>query len=405
MSYKITKLDHQGRGITKIDEKIVFVENALPSEEVEINIHNNKKKYMEANVVKYISKSDKRVESDCIYYDKCGGCDLRHIKYEDTLKFKEDKGKEVINKFTGLDIKINPIIKTNPYNYRNKVSFKVDEVIGYYKKKTNDIIKIEKCLLLDERINIILEKISKIDLKNVINIIIRSSKNTNDIMIIFEVKGNFDLANISDLKEVSSIIVKENNTYKTIYKLDNIYEKLDDLTFIISPESFFQVNTEGCLKLYNKVKEVLDLNENDNVLDLFCGTGTIGIYLSKYVKKVIGVEINKYAVLDANKNKELNKINNIEFICEDVNKIIDKFKDIDVVVVDPPRSGLDKNMIDSLIKINPKQIAYVSCDPITLARDLKILSEEYEIKEITPVDMFPYTCHVECVCLLKSKNI
>ena len=140
-------------------------------------------------------------------------------------------------------------------------------------------------------------------------------------------------------------------------------------------------------------------------MDLFFCIVTIGIYLSKYVKKVIGVEINKYAVLDANKNKELNKINNIEFICEDVNKIIDKFKDIDVVVVDPPRSGLDKNMIDSLIKINPKQIAYVSCDPITLARDLKILTEEYEIKEITPVDMFPYTCHVECVCLLKSKNI
>ena len=179
---------------------------------------------------------------------------------------------------------------------------------------------------------------------------------------------------------------------------------MNDLIFYISPSAFFQVNTNQAIKLYDKVKEYAGLKGTETVLDLYCGTGTIALYLSGSCKKVYGIEINEDAIKDANLNKEKNKIKNAEFYCLNANQFLNKIKDkIDVLVVDPPRGGLDTKTINSILKLKPSRMVYVSCDVSTLARDLKLLSEEYQILEVTPVDMFPNTCHVESVCLLEKK--
>ena len=397
----IISLDHYGRGVARIDGVISFIENALPNERVEIEITNTKKKFMEGKVISYITKSDKRC-SNCEH--KCGGCHLKHMNYEDQLIFKENKVKEIIKKFVGGDIKINNIISNpNPTNYRNKATFHVNDKIGYYKNKSHEIIEVNECLLVDKKINELLTFIkNEIDLKNIIDIVIRVSKYNNDSMVILKVNGNINEEKmINKFKNKVTSLIIYNKEYKTLYGKSHIIENLDGLKFIISPDSFFQVNTKGSEKLYNQVLEYASPNKEERILDLYCGTGSIGIYLSRYAKYVTGIEINKYAVVDANKNKELNEIKNIDFICGDTSKLVDKLKNnFDTIIVDPPRAGLDKNTINYLLNSNARKIVYVSCDPVTLARDLNFLKNKYEISEITPVDMFSYTYHVECVCIL-----
>ena len=236
--------------------------------------------------------------------------------------------------------------------------------------------------------------------------IIRKSKYTSDSMVILKVSDNVDEKHIVEtLKNiVTSIIIYQDKKYKTIYGSDKLIEKMEEFIFQMSEDSFFQVNTECAIKLYKQVVEYLDLKKEDNVLDLYCGTGTIGIFVSKYCNKVTGVEINESAIKNAKENAKINNIQNIEFICKDSSKavleLIDKY---DKIIVDPPRAGLDKNTIEFLKKSKAEKIVYVSCDPVTLARDLKELKEVYNIEENTPVDMFPYTHHVENVVLLKRK--
>ena len=382
----IEKLDHQGRGIARINNKTCFIENALPSEIVDIKITLDKKKYSEGNVIKFIKKSDDRINPICPYFFNCGGCNLMHMSYEDQLMYKENKVKEIIDRYANLP-------------------FHIDNKIGYYAKKSSKIIEIDNCYIVDDSINDILNKLKNINLKNIYEIVIRSSKNISNKMIVLKINKDIDENNIilSLKKYVDTIIIYQNRKYKTIYGKGYIFESLGEYKFKISPDSFFQVNTVQAENLYNKVLEYANLKGNENVLDLYCGTGTIGIYLSKYFKKVLGVEINKYAVEDADFNKDLNSINNIEFKCLDasrINQISDKF---DTIIVDPPRSGLDKETVEYLKNSLSKKIVYVSCDPITLARDLKLLSEIYDVKEITPFDMFSNTYHVECVCVLNRK--
>lgn len=406
MVVKIEKFDHQGRGITKIEDKIVFVENALPNEVVDIIITKNRKNIKEAKVVKYIEKSQDRIDSICPYYNLCGGCDLMHINYQKELKFKENKVKEIIVKFSNLSHNIiKPIVGINQNNYRNKTTFHVKEKIGFYCKDSNNIVEVKECLICDFKINNILKYLRKISLKNIYEITIRTSKNIDNSMLIFKINNSIDENIIIDNFKniVDTIIIYQNKKYKTIYGNGFIYEKLKDYKFKISPDSFFQVNGKCTEILYDKVLEYLKPNINDKVLDLYCGTGTIGIYISKYVEKVKGIEINKYAVEDANYNKKINNIENISFECLDAS-FVDKIKDeFDSIIVDPPRSGLDKKTVNYLINSKAKKIVYVSCDPVTLARDIKLLSKIYDIVEITPVNMFLYTHHIECVALLSLR--
>ena len=397
MEVKIEKLDNQGRGIAFVGGVITFIPNTLPSETADIRITKRSKKVNEGQVISLMEKSPKRVESKCKYYSVCGGCDLMHISYQDELEYKENKVKEVLGKFANIDPSIiKKIVPNNEYNYRNKATFQVNKNVGFYKKDTNDIVNITKCLIVDNRINDLLEVFKTMDITNMYQILVRVS--STEIMVVFKVDEGFKV-NESLFKNVDCLMTYENKKYKNIKGSGYITETIGDLKFMISPDSFFQVNTAGALNLYNKVKEYV--GSANNLLDLYCGTGSIGMFLSDISKKVIGVEINEYAVADANRNKDLNKIKNIEFICSDAGNI--NVTDIDVVVVDPPRSGLLKDALDYIINLNPEKIVYVSCDTVTLGRDLKVLSENYIVEEITPVDMFSKTSHVECVVKLVRK--
>ena len=404
---KIIGLDHYGRGIGKSENKTVFIDNALITEEVEIEITKNKKNYSEALVTKYIKTSSNRVVPKCPYYEECGGCNIMHMEYSSQLQFKENKVKEILKKFADIDEStIKNIVPTKELNYRNKVTLQVKEKIGLYKKTSYELININECLICNHKINKIIKILNNINLNGINQIIIKVSDYSEEIMIVFYLEKDINEEKIiNELKgSCTNIIVKYKNKSKALYGTNYITEKIGDYLFRISADSFFQVNNDGMHKLYELVKEHANIDKKSNVLDLYCGTGTIGIYLSNTCNNVIGIEINEYAVKDAIKNKEINHINNIDFICDDVSNIIDKYKDIDTVIVDPPRSGLNSGLIANVLNINPKKVIYVSCDPITLARDLKQFKELYDINMIIPVDMFTNTYHVECVAVLNKKE-
>lgn len=404
MQVLIEKFDHQGRGITHINGKISFVKNALPGEVVDVVIDHENRKIIEASVLDYIIKSDKRIESICPYYNVCGGCDLQHISFEDEIDYKYNKLCEIFKKYSSFDEKIlKKVISIDKLNYRNKAAFHVNGNIGYYGRKNNDIVSIDKCLIVNEDINLILNVLKKMNLKNIYEIVIRCSFNTSDKMVVLKVNGKINNKYIIDnLSFVCSTIVLYDGEYKTIYGDGYIFELIGDYKYKISPDSFFQVNSYVCKLLYDKVLEYLKPSKSDNVLDLYCGTGTIGIYVSRYVNHVFGVEINKDAIDDANYNKKINNIFNIDFKCLNANLV--DYEGYNKVIVDPPRSGLDDKTINYLLNSSFERIVYVSCDPVTLARDLNILKEKYDVLEITPVNMFERTYHVECVALLSLKT-
>ncbi len=405
MFYKIDRLDDFGRGITKVDDTTCFVSNALEDEEVEINITNVKSKFMEAESKEITNKNINRVEPICPYYLLCGGCNIMHMNYPKQLKFKEDKVRYLLKKFADIDEdKIKQIVATTQFGYRNKITLKVREKVGFYKKKSYEVVPISSCQVALPKINEIIDSIVNLEYKNIEEIIIKSTL-AGESMIILKAVGDIDeeyyLSKMEPLTD--NIVIIQDGISRTIFGKGYITERLGDYFFKISSLSFFQVNTDGAKKLYDKVKEYGSLQTNERVLDLYCGTGTIGIYLSDSAQDVNGLEINNEAVQDAQDNIAINKVVNVKIEQKDVSKVIDKYENIELVVVDPPRSGLSKKALSNILEVNPNRIVYVSCDPATLSRDLNILKENYEVKEVTPVDMFPNTYHVECVCLLMKK--
>ncbi len=396
METKIDRLDHQGRGISLLD-KVTFIPNTLPGELVDIDIITSKSKYTIGKVNKYIKTSEDRIEPLCPYYNICGGCELMHLSYENELKYKENKIKDIMNRYAKLDNVSNIVGCDEELNYRNKVTFKVDKKISLSKKESHELVNIDKCLLISDRMNSYINKLNKMDLSNVNEVIIRES--IDDIMIIFMCNEDINI----DTSLLDCNVVKYYNKYEILKGNNYIVDRIGNLSYKISPSSFFQVNRYQVKKLYDLVLENIKPNKNDKVLDLYCGTGTIGLYVSNYVDEVLGIEINEEAIKDANYNKELNNIHNISFIAGD-SKIIHNIKfNPNKIIVDPPRAGLDKKVIDDILNINPERIVYVSCDPITLARDLNILKEHYNVEKIIPVDMFPRTYHVETVCVLERR--
>ena len=393
----VEDINHQGYGIIKVNNRVVFVKNVIPGDVVDIEIVKNYKNYSFGKIVNFVNMSNEHDYVSCGYYGLCGGCQISHIKHSAQLEFKKNKVKNIFNRYLKFDI--NPeIISVNSYGYRNKVVFHVDNnKIGFYKEGTNDLIEIKECLLVDKRINELIPVLNKLDLTYVEKIMVRTT--TKEIMVVFY--GYID--NIDLLKEKVSSVILINIKEKLLYGNSYIKEQINDLKFIISYDSFFQVNTTAMIKLYDKVVEYANLNKEDSVLDLYCGTGTIGIYLSKYCKDVLGIEIIEDAIKDANINKELNGISNISFVCGDVGKLISGDYKQDVLVVDPPRSGLDKRTRKIILDNEYKKIVYVSCDPMTLVRDLGELSVKYDIKGVTLVDMFPNTYHVETVVLMEKR--
>ena len=392
---RIEKLDHFGRGISRINEKIVFIPNTLKDDLVEIEIVKNNKKFLEGRVVNYIEKAPRK--KICPYSDICGGCHIIDMDYKDQLIYKEQKIKELFRKTFKEDLIIKDVISDCNTNYRNKITLHVkDKKLGFYKEESNDLVEIDYCIIAKEDINNIIKKLKQlVKINNITDIVIRSNKG-----ILLDIKGSISSDVLLDIFNDIDVIYLNN---KLIKGEGVIYEEVLDKIFKISPKSFFQVNTKVCSKIFDKVRNYIKDNNYKKVLDLYCGTGIIGILISSLVEDVVGIEVVSDAIRNAIDNKELNKINNIDFICDKVENRISEFKNIDLIIVDPPRSGLDKNSINSILKISPKDMIYISCDPATLMRDLSLLSSDYEIVEFSIADMFPNTYHVESIVFLRKK--
>ena len=402
MEVVIEKMNHQAMGIAKINGKVVFIPKVIVGDIVDIDIVKEYKNYNIGRVNKIIKKGFKRVDVLCPYYDICGGCSISAYTYEDELEYKVNNVIDIFKR-NEIDIKPNIIKSDNRYGYRNKITLQVSNgIIGLYEEDSNKIVDVDKCLLVSDKLNEIIDIIKKnINVNKCNKIVIRDTY--YGIMIIFYGSVNNEEVIKYLGKKVVSIYTYDNK-YKCIYGEKYLYEMIGEYKYRISPDSFFQVNSRTVNKLYNKVVEYAIKNEKkDNLVDLYCGTGTIGIYLSKYFNNIIGIELNKQAVGDAKENAKINSVNNIEFYAGDVGKIINDQIKADVIVVDPPRSGLDKRTKDILLKIKADKIVYVSCNPLTLARDIKELDSGYDLEEITLVDMFPNTHHVESVCVLNFR--
>ena len=403
MSYTIDRLDDFGRGITKVNDKICFVSNALDDEEIELDITLEKSKYYLGVQTNIIKKNSERVIPKCPYFFKCGGCNIMHMNYEKQLDFKYNKVKNILLKFSNLDNVVNGIIPSQQFNYRNKISLKVKNgILGLYKDNSYELVKIEKCFLCKDKINEIIEVLNSLNLIDIDEIIIRVNYKDEVLLCL---KGNNinDKYYLKNLESVDNIVVIDNKEKRIIKGNDYIIDMINDMYFKISLESFFQVNSYQVSNLYEKVLEYSNLTGKENVLDLYCGTGTIGMFLSRYAKNVFGIEINEMAVEDAIYNKKLNNVLNIDFLCKDVGLVKKDFKNIDLVVIDPPRNGLSNKAIKNVLDINSKKIIYVSCDPVTLARDLNVLKNNYIIKKVTLVDMFPNTYHCESITVLERR--
>lgn len=388
--YEVTINDEDeiGNGITRIDNFVVFVPYALKNEKVSIRITKINKRFATGKIEKIITKSDRRECVKCKSFNECGGCSFLH------LSFFEEKKKKInfINKLFNTDIK--KILTNNEYNYRNKATFHVkDGKVGYYSESTNDLVEFDNCLLLDDRINEVYSILKNINLSGISEVVVRTSKNS--VMVTFKgEKEDFNYDELINNIKIDSIYLNNKLLYGSAY----IIEELGSIKYSIYPNAFFQVNTENMKIMYDKVKEYA--GSGDKLLDLYCGTGTIGIYLKDNFREVTGIEVNREAILNANINRGLNNLTGINFICGDAS--IAKNNNYDVIVVDPPRSGLSKKVIDFLNKSNAKTIVYVSCNPKTLKRDLDLL-DKYNMTKLECINMFNKTKHCEVITALERK--
>ncbi len=398
----ILKQDHFGDGLGKIDNELIFVKQGLEGEVVDVVITSEKNNFKRGKIEHILEASPLRQEAPCPYYGVCGGCQLQHENEEGQMHFKEAKIKEILSRYASYDGPIAPLKKGQSFHYRNKVVLKVkDHFLALSKEKTNELIPIKKCLLLPNKMNNLIEKIQ---------VYLNESSPFQEIQIrinqkeefLLAIQGNLELEKfLSVLKDFEVLQIEQN--HKIIYQKSPFTMELLGFTFVLSSSSFFQVNREMTPILYQCVLDIVGEKKPKTLLDLYCGTGTLGLLASPYVDQVTGVEVVESAIQNAHQNKELNHRSNITFYKGKVEEVITSLPSFDFVIVDPPRKGLDAKTKKVLKQMRPKDICYVSCDPITLARDLNELQEFYKIDKVIPIDMFPNTYHVECVCALKLR--
>ena len=438
---QITALSSQGSGIGHYEGMAVFVGSAAVGDMLRVHIIKVKSSYAVGKIIRIIKPSKHRIMPDCPVYERCGGCSYRHITYAEELEVKRQRVEDALRRIGGLDITVSEIIcQENVDGYRNKAQYPIGfdaggkTVIGFYAKKSHRIIDCRNCALQPPEFEAILNVIAKWAAENGVSfydeekhkgllrhIYIRKGRSTGQTMVCLVINGDSIpkkeklIKNLTETDETVCSVVLNINREKTnvilggqcttIYGEDYIEDELCGLTFRISPLSFYQVNPTGAKLLYEKAAEMAELKKTDILLDLYCGAGTIGLSMADKVKKVVGVEIIEQAVENAKENARLNGIENAEFFCSDAAEVsaelFEKGFMPDVIVLDPPRKGCSREMIDTAVKLKPKRIVYVSCDPATLARDCKIFGElGYQTKKAVAVDMFPRTVHVECVVLL-----
>ncbi|HFD2051576.1 23S rRNA (uracil(1939)-C(5))-methyltransferase RlmD [Clostridium perfringens] len=446
--FDIISQGYEGEGIAKIDNKYpIFIEGALKGEKVKVRIVKVNKNFAYGKLMEVLEASEERVNPPCAIYKRCGGCKLQHASYKAQLDFKWDRVKDCVSKIGKLDPSIvkYPLGMEEPWRYRNKVQLPIGLIngevkIGFFAPRSHDIIDMESCLIQDEIgdkvVKLTREWIEKFNIRPynvdgeydekgiVRHIMIRRGFTTNEVMVVLVTNGeklphkeefvDLMVKNIPGIKSViQNINSKKTNVIlglesKTLWGEDTISDYIGDFRFNISPLSFFQVNPTQTEVLYGKALEYANLTGNEEVFDAYCGTGTITLFLSQKAKKVYGVEIIPQAIDNAWINAKENKVENVEFFVGEsevvIPDLINNGVKADVVVVDPPRKGCDKKLLDAITNIDAKKIVYVSCDPSTLGRDLKVLEDNgYKTLEVQPVDMFPNTSHVENVAKLIKK--
>ncbi len=435
-----------GEGIGKIDGYTVFVEGALPDEHIKVLIVKTKKQFGYGKLLEILQKSPKRMIPKCHVADKCGGCQLQHMAYESQLDWKTKKVKDHLERIGGFsNVEIEKTMGMDvPWQYRNKVQLPVggsidDVKIGFYANRSHRIIDTDCCQLQypvnQEIVAIIRDFLQsyKIQPYNeqthtglVRHILIRMGYYTSEIMVCVVINGktlpyaDVLAEKLCQIEGMTSVVVNENRAKTNVIlgKKNTIiwgqhcmHDTIGGISFAISPLSFYQVNPIQTNVLYETALQLADLHGTETVLDLYCGIGTISLFLAQKAKSVFGVEIVPEAIADAKKNAEANGIKNVEFVAGAAEDVIPKLYETqkiqaDVVVVDPPRKGCDEVLLDTILQIKPKKVVYVSCDSATLARDLQYLCKEvYHLEQVYVVDMFPQTVHVETiVCLSRIQN-
>jgi 23S rRNA (uracil1939-C5)-methyltransferase len=442
---EISDLAYGGKSVAKLDGFVVLLRGGIPGDIVKVEIVKKKSNFAEAKILEIIKESDLRTKPVCSHFGLCGGCSWQDLKYEEQLKFKTKQVKESLKHIGGFsDFPIQEALGSEEiFYYRNKMeyAFAPDPnqqlILGLHPKERFDqVFDLKECFLQSVKANLIVDfvrnfakekKLIPYDLRQRSGFLrflaIREGKNSDMTMVNlvtnkgeFPFKDEFSSKLLSNLPFVKSIVRNIHSKLANIAVGEEeellggertITEKLGKFKFEISGNSFFQTNTKQAEKLYEVVLNMADLQGDESVLDLYCGTGTISIFLSQNAKRVIGVESMEESVKNAQRNAGLNGVTNCEFVCGEVKKVLAKLfgdKEIpDLVVVDPPRAGLHKHVVKSLLNIKPPQIIYVSCNPSTLARDLKILCEEcYKLEKVQPIDMFPHTYHIETVVKLNA---
>lgn len=440
--FKINNYDMNGLGVSKLDGIVVFVERALEGEVVMAEITNVHKKFAFAKTVRILEPNINRLAPVCPYYELCGGCDLLHMDYQTECKIKEQKVRDAFKKINRInDFKLNPILRSKHLlGYRNKVMvpFGKDDddnvIYGFYKKQSHDIVSIDRCEISNHYANEVVEFIRRyVSVMNVpiyneethegiLRVVMTRNNFKNELMVVLVVMEYYDFSRLieyisGNFSYVKSIYLNINNE-KTNVMLSNNYihlygdqwivEEILGTKFRVSAGAFLQVNHDQCQKLYLEALNMADLTLEMNVIDAYCGMGSITLNIAKRVNHVYGIEIVEEAIENANYNKELNQISNATFICgkceEVIINLVGKEK-IDVIFFDPPRKGCDQKFLETICSMKIKKIVYISCNIATACRDINYLTEHgYEVKEITPVDMFSKTSHVESVVLLELKN-
>nr|WP_092069363.1 23S rRNA (uracil(1939)-C(5))-methyltransferase RlmD [Dendrosporobacter quercicolus]NSL47447.1 23S rRNA (uracil(1939)-C(5))-methyltransferase RlmD [Dendrosporobacter quercicolus DSM 1736]SDL89868.1 23S rRNA (uracil1939-C5)-methyltransferase [Dendrosporobacter quercicolus] len=441
----IVSLGHSGEGVGRYRDFTVFVPGALPGEEVKVKIIECKKSYAKGQLIAVKHSAAERVQPHCGLYRQCGGCQLQHLDYPAQLSAKRQLVVDAvtrIGKIAGVTVK--PTLgAANPWYYRNKMQFPVgmdqqEIVIGCFAQGTHAIVNTEHCLIQHQSNNLIARQVRRLlgeleisiyDEKTgagaVRHVLGRVGAVSGEVMVVLVTacdtlpNKNALVAGLRDNIPGLVSIVQNVNSKKTnvimgsktvtLWGQDTITDKLGPFTFHISARSFFQVNTAQAEILYNTAVEYAALTGRETVIDAYCGTGTISLFLARQARRVIGIEIVEPAIRDAWRNAELNGIDNAEFIVGDAVAVMPELYTQgvrpDVIVVDPPRAGCDRPVLEAFAHMQPQRIVYVSCNPASLARDLAVLTEyDYEVREIQPVDMFPHTYHVETVTLLQRKD-
>lgn len=436
---------YDGEGIAKIEDFTIFIKGAIKGEICRILVTKVNKSYAFGKLIEVVKQSNERVEADCTTYKRCGGCSLRHIRYDETLAIKRNMVQNLVNKNLSNKVIVNEVIgMESPYYYRNKLQYPVGTnkdgkpVMGVYANRTHEIIPIQKCLIQNREAENVAKEIFNFIKENNISIynentrkgairyiIVKIGVKTGEIMCIIvtneeNLKCEKELVKeiVSKYPNVKTVIANVNNENTNVilgkrdvvlYGEGFIFDKLGEYTFKISAKSFYQTNPIQTEKLYSKAIEFAKLDENDVLCDLYCGIGTIGIFASNKVKQVYGIEIVEEAVEAAKENAKINNVNNIEFIVGDVENAFKELVDErkvkpTAIIVDPPRRGLDGTTISKIMELGVKKFVYISCNPSTMVRDIKMMENKYGVIEIQPVDMFPFTSHVEVCTLLELKN-